>query len=203
MSDKQKIKDEFYRLCYSIDESVILEINHHENDVGINNVVVGLEKECFGLLLSDEPDRVVYRLFYINGRNRLTGFLLNIQLDNPNRDELVFIFSSHLAHQFEHLDTLDVFNTFQQQTRMMLEKVDHFTVSSLEMQRFVGMDVTIVAKDVKGIEIIPIVDKVEFYREYFGHRKVVKTDDVENYVYLMLNKRTGLVKIWDKHRSDS
>jgi hypothetical protein len=194
MDDRQKIKDEFYKLCNSIDENVIIEMNDGNADAGLNNVVVGLHDECFGLRLFNDPDQIFYQLFYVNGKKGLKGFVLHMTLDNPHRDDLVFMFSNHLTMEYEHLDSIDIFNTFQQHTRSMLEKEGHFTVSSLEMEKFNGMDTTIIAK-AKGISVIPLIDKVKFLREYFGNRHSLHLMENQNHIYLMLNKRSGLIKI--------
>ena len=178
-----------------MDEKFIHEMSQVSNDVSVNNVIVGLNDECFGLRLFDDPEKVFYQLFYINGTKGLSGLLLDMTLYNPNRDDIVFLFSNHLTQEFQHLDAIDVFNTFQQYTRSMLEKEGHFTISSLEMEKFKGKDSTIIAKGVKGISIIPLIEKVEFLRQYFGQRHTIEIKEDQNYIYLMLNKRNGLVKI--------
>ena len=195
MDEKAKIKEEFSELCFCLDEKDVIEMSQTNLEVSLNNVVVGLSDECFGLALSHDTDKVSYQLFYVNGKKGLTGYLLNMNLKNPNRDDLVFMFANHLTQKYVDLDLIDVFNTFQLQTRSMLEKEGHFTVSSLEMEKYRGQDVSIAAKGVKGIELIPLIDKVKFFQEYFGNRHVQQQTDGENYVYLLLNKRNGLIKI--------
>lgn len=194
MNDKQIIKNEFYNLCNRIDEKVIIEMNQGNTYADLNNVIVGLNNECFGLRLFDDPDGIFYQLFYVNGRKGLKGLVLHMSLDNPHRDDLVFIFSNHLTMEYEELDSISVYNTFQQHTRSMLESEGYFTISSLEMQNYKGLDTAIITKS-KGIFVIPFIDKVEFLREYFGNRHNLQLVENQNYVYLMLNKRSGLIKI--------
>ena len=195
MNEQVKIREEFSELCFSLDEHVIVDMSENNLEVGLNNVIVGLNDECFGLILNNDPNNISYQLFYVNGKNGLSGFLLKINLDNPSRDGLVFIFANHLTRNYPKLDLIDTFNTFQLHTRSMLEKEGYFTVSSLEMNEFNGMDATIIANGVRGISLIPLIDKAQFIQEYFGNSHMKQQVDNENYVYLMLNKRNGFIKI--------
>jgi hypothetical protein len=70
---------------------------------------------------------------------------------------------------------------------------DYRTVSNDEL---LGGDknVTIIAK-AKGIYFIPLIDKVKFYREFFGNVYNQPKPDEENVVYLLLDTKTGHIKI--------
>jgi hypothetical protein len=193
--DRGYVNAAFFESCFSIDEAIILDMNKDSSDAGLSNVVVGLEDHCFGVVLLDDLAGVSYQMFYVNGIRGLRGFVLNMTLGNPCREDLVMMFSNHLASQYPELDSIDVFNTYQQFTRSMLEKIGYFTVTSLEMQKFEGKNSTIMAGGVRGISMISLIDKVQFLREYFGNRYSIRTKSDENYIYLMLNKRNGLIKI--------
>jgi hypothetical protein len=190
----QKLKDEFRELCYELSDDDVVQMSTQQSDVYLHNVIVGIEKECFGFRLSHNPNKFEYQIFYVNGEGKLRGFLLQMTLDNPNRDNLVFMFSNHLTQEFPNLDSIDVFNTFQQQTRGVLEKENYFTMTSGQMESLDGQNPSILIKG-KRFEIITLIDKVKALREYFGDRHVLDLREGNNYVYLMLNKRNGLVKI--------
>jgi hypothetical protein len=194
MGDIQKIKDEFSELCFSLDHDNIVQMSNDSSDIYLHNVIVGIENECFGFRLSDNPDRFEYQIFYVNGEHNLRGFLLQMTLDNPNRDNLVFMFSNHLTQEFPDLDAIDAFNTFQQQTRSALEKENYFTMTSSQMEKFEGKNPSFSIKG-KRFEVITLIDKVKALREYFGDRHTIELEESENYVYLMLNKRNGFIKI--------
>ncbi|MFA0961025.1 GIY-YIG nuclease family protein [Roseivirga sp. BDSF3-8] len=196
MSKKSKALEEFYKLCFRADRQTIFDMNDVTNDHNINNVIVGLSKECFGLRIADNTETITYQLLYINGYKDLKGLFLNMTIDHHQRDKIVFFFAMHLSQEFPHLDFIDTFNTFQQFTRSILEKANYFTISSQEMARFKGKDSIIISPSAKGVMKINFIDKVEFLREFFGNRHEDQvSNENENYIYLMLNKRNGLTKI--------
>lgn len=188
------IKNEFQELCFALGHDEILKISNSNSDISLNNVIVGIESECFGFMLLDESSEFEYQLFYVNGEKELRGFLLQMSLNNPNRENLVFMFSNYLSQEFPELDSIDVFNTFQQHTRGALEKEKYFTMTSSQAQKFEGKNSSIIVKG-KGFEIITLIDKIKALREYFGNRHTIEVKENENYIYLMLNKRNGLLKI--------
>lgn len=193
MDNFQALKGEFNELCFSLDHEHVVRMSELGSDISIHNVIVGIQKECFGFCLLNRGD-FVYQLFYINGESVLVGFLFQMALDNPNRDNLVFMFSNFLTQEFPHLDAIDLFNSFQQQTRFALEKENYFTMTSDQIKKLEGQNPSILVKG-KGFEIVSFLNKVEVLREYFGNRHNIQSKEGDTYVYLMLNERNNLMKI--------
>jgi len=195
MKDHISMQDLFYKHYSNLEEEAILNINEKFNSPEFNNVIVGLEKQCFSLWLMDDVEDIRYRLFYITSQNKLEGDLIELSVSIDYRDELVMFFSNFLAHNYKGLDPIDVFNTFQKQTRGMLEKLKYLTIASTELAKYSGQNPHIMAKDVKGIIPIKLIDKTEFYKEFFGNKSLIPETEDCDHLYLMLNKRNDYIKI--------
>lgn len=177
----------------SLDENAILKMNEICSSGELNNVVVGLEKHCYGLWLIDDEKEIKYQIFYVRGDEKLEGDLIQLTSDLKYRDRLVFYFSNFLSNKYKDIDLIDTFNTFQGHTRGMLEKVGFLTVASTEIDT--DTIPTMIAKDMKGIIPIRIIQKGEFYKKFFGNKNLPNEKPRRGYVYLMLDKRSGYIKI--------
>lgn len=192
------IQDVFYEHYANLTEETILRMNKNCNSGELNNVVVGLNKHCYGLWLIDDEKEIKYQLFYVRGHNKLEGDLIQLTSDLKYRDELVFYFSHFLSHNYKDIDLIDTFNTFQGQTRGLLEKLGFLTIASTEIDKYGDQNPTIFAKGVKGIIPLRLIRKGEFYKEFFGNKKLPIEEG--EYVYLMLNKRNDFIKIGKSKR---
>jgi hypothetical protein len=191
---KDKIEQLFYENYGNLDEEAILDINDKNPGGDINNVVVGLTTHCYGIWLMEDLKEVNYQLFYINGQNKLEGDFLQLSLDIKHRDYLVFYFSSFLAHNYDGLDPIDIFNTFQSQTRSLLEKIDYVTIDGTTIDKYENP--TFFALGKRGIIRINFLDRLTIYRELFSKPKLgIDSTVSSDYVYLMLNKRNNYIKI--------
>lgn len=191
---KEKIEQLFYENYGNLDEEAILDINEKNPAGDINNVVVGLRKHCYGIWLIEGLKEVSYQLFYINGQNKLEGDFLQLSLDIKHRDYLVFYFSSFLAHNYEGLDPIDIFNTFQSQTRSLLEKINYLTIDGTTIDKYENPEFFALGK--RGIIRINFLDRLTIYRELFSKPNLGIDPSIScDYVYLMLNKRNNYIKI--------
>lgn len=194
MESLQHIEELFESVYSPLDEQTILLLNK-QHPSNLNNIIVGLNKECFGLMCMDDSNKIVYRLFYANGETELQGDIIELTIDNPNRDNLVFYFSQFLEHNYSQLNAINIFNTFQQFTRTMLEQIGYLTVSPTEFAMHGDPSPVIIAKGVKGIIKVPLIEKREFYRSFLGNKDINSLKQGEEFVYIMLNSRTDLFKI--------
>lgn len=192
---KEELERLFAENVYRIDESTILEMNRSHISGEINNVVVGLTRHCYGLsIVDDSAQDLHYNLFYINGENTLEGYLIELRLQLKLREYLTFYFSGVIADTYGGVDVIDVFNTFQSQTRTALEKVGFVTIDSETYNKYENP--TFVALGKRGIIIVNFIDRLSHYRDILGVKNVILENiEVCEHVYLMLNKRNGLVKI--------
>lgn len=175
-------------------------MNKNYNSGELNNVVVGLEKHCYGLGLIDDEKEIIYQIYYVRGDKKLEGDLIQLTSGLKYRDELVFYFSVFLSNNYKDIDAVDTFNTFQRQTRGMLEKIGYLTIASTEIDKYADKNPTIIAKGVKGIIPIRQIRKGEFYKEFFGNKQLQNEVFEENFIYLMLNKRNDYIKIGKSKR---
>jgi hypothetical protein len=191
VNDLNSIKELFYKRCYKLDYDSIVEMSEFHDSTELNNVIVGLNKECFGLIATTELD---YKLFYVSGKE-LKGDLIELNIEEEFRDDLVFLFSQYLSTKYTNLEPVSVFNNFQNYTRSFLERNNRLSISSTELEKFKDYNFEIIAPGMKGINVIPIINKVDFYRQYFGYSDDIELSTQHDYVYLMLNSRTNLIKI--------
>jgi hypothetical protein len=196
MQESQNELHELFCSHYApLDEEEIIEINKNMNSGDLNNVIVGLEQHFYCTGLIDDTDKIEYQLYFVRGGNKLEGDVLRLTVDNPKRDDLVFYFSNFLSHNYPEIDLIDTFNTFQKQTRGMLENIGYLTIASTELDRYDDPNPVIMAKGVKGIIPIRFFRKIEFYKEFFGNKKLEEINLGEHHIYLMLNKRNNYIKI--------
>lgn len=191
---KDEIEKLFYANYNSLSEAALLDINERIPNGDINNVVVGLEKHCFGLWVNDDSDNVVYQLVYVNGQKRLEGDTLLLSLDLKYREYVLLFFSYFLAHNYHGLDVIDTFNIFQKHTQSMLEKVGYITIEGSFYKSL--KNPTFFAPNKRGVIVVNFIDKLSFYRDLLGSREFSSSGNCKStYIYLMLNKRNGLIKI--------
>ena len=184
----------FYDKFHNLDEEAVLKLNKACSDVQVNNVIVGLQPHCFGLMLLDDSKSVNYRIFYINGLNGLDGRLIDLNIYDPERDTLLIAFSMHLADNY-NLDVLEVFNTYQDASRSLFEQLGYLTITANELLPYKDRKPIIVAKGVKDIIIVPFLYHSDFYKFLFGPLPSILPIAGDRFVYLMHNSKNNLIKI--------
>lgn len=192
--DKNDIDALFWNQYYSIGEEAILKINENSYSGELNNVVVRISKHCYGLMVIDEQE-VKYQLLYVNGTNGLRGDLLELSLGQKQRNEILFYFSRFLAEKYENLDIIEVFNTFQSFTQGFLEKIGFTTITSIDYENIFDPNPLIIAKNTRGFVPILIIKKENFYVQFMNDNRILRETVNTSQIYLMLNKKTGNIKI--------
>ena len=198
MTDLKKMQEHFAHFHFLLDEELIHILNKCDQTGQINNVIIGLNKECYGLRLFEEDDgTVLIEVYYINYKSRLSGNLVRIELDNPDYSNILFVFCKILATEYSEINEIHAFNTFQKQLRTVLEKDGFFTITTIDIEELKkigpnGALINVHHKAIKKIDLIPIVD---FYREIFNDNYKRASENYNSYVYLMINTDTSLIKI--------
>lgn len=177
-----------------LNDEQIKDFNRRHPNGDLNNVVVGLDKHCFGLFLEDDGIDENYVIFYCVGI-KLEAHLLKLSIHHSDRESMTFYFSHHLTLLFPELDTLEVFNTFQKHLRSCCEMLGYLTINPDEIYSSVDSNPLLVAVGVKGIIKVRMFEKATFYKDFFGERKQQELIDGQKYIYLMLNKRNNHFKI--------
>lgn len=190
----QTLVDKHY---FSLGEKEILKLNECNMQAGLNNVVVGLDRHCYGVFLIDDSEKIKYQLFYVNADTKLKGDLLKLTADLKYRDGMLLWFSGYLARTYKNLEIVDVYNTFQKHVRGMLERIDYVTITTDELTKFNGYNPELIGTKSKGAFVLRFLDKANFYQDFFRKEGPVNQEvkDDTNYVYLLLNKRNNLFKI--------
>ncbi len=189
------MNDNFNECCFTLSREDILKFDKADNGP-INNVIAGINKHCYGARLYDDEHGLTVEMFYINNDNTLKGDIIRLDLNEDNYFELLFQFCVLLANEYAGVDTINAFNTFQTKLRGFLEKSGFFTTTSQELKQFEGKSVVMMAISQRGIFNLKLIDKVDFLRNFFSnYDSVTDTTSVREFVYLMINTDTSLIKI--------
>jgi hypothetical protein len=185
------IQEKFRSCCFSLDEGDIYKLDKEDNGP-INNVIANLADQCYGAKLYDD---LTVDMFFVVKPGRLRGDIITLHIDDPDYYILLMKFCSMLADENEQVDALGAFNTFQSRLRGFLEKNGYFTISSLELEQFKGKDAVGMVVNEKGYKVLRFIDKKNYYRNFFNNNINIPKSKDKNYVYLMLNEDTSLIKI--------
>ncbi len=183
---------DIYDFLYPLSEEQILQLA--KTNGPINNVVIGIDKHCFGVTSGQE--KPVFQFLYINGKNELKGYLLQLIFKQEEFYSLVVEYSYLLTIEFELDDPVNLYNSLIGYYRMSLEMRFIQTISNFDWEllkeTYGDNDPTIIAAG--PIEVLYFLDKREFYQKLVGEEFHLITQNV-NYVYLLINTRNGLFKI--------
>ncbi|WP_159478011.1 GIY-YIG nuclease family protein [Chryseobacterium sp. 18068] len=100
--------------------------------------------------------------------------------------------------KYKSIREIDTFNTYQRQLRTVLEKDGYFTITNIEFEELkkFGQNGAIINTYYKGIKMIEMIPIVDFFRAIFNDNFNISNIEPHNeYVYLMVNKETSLIKI--------
>jgi len=186
--------DNFYKCCFTLGPEDIYKLDREDNGP-ITNVIAGIDKHCYGTKLYDDEHGVMVEMFYINGERELRGDILQLDIYDKQYYELLLRFCDMLAKDYPGVDAIGAFNTFQKKLRGFLEKLEFFTVSSLELKVFKGRHTVMMSSAKRGIIKLDFIDPKEFYRDFFDNIADNPIEKGKEYVYLMVNTDTGLIKI--------
>jgi hypothetical protein len=190
--------DEFNRrfdeVTFSLSKEDILDFDKDDNGT-INNVMVGIHKHCLGVRVWEEEDKIGVNMYYVNNDEKLCGDLIELYIDDKDYFKLLLQFCNMLSQKYEDLDATSSFNVLQDKLRGFLEKMGFFTVTDLELMKYKGSDLAFIHLGMRGIKWVRMIDRIDFYRTYFDDSFKIDTTEVSDYVYLMVNNETGLIKI--------
>lgn len=194
MPELDRLDKKFISCCFLLSREDILVLDS-DDDGAINNVIIGIDKECLGVKLYDDLHGLHVDMFYINGQGVLQGDIIELNLKDADYFSLLLRFCVSLANKYKDVDPVDVFNTFQKKLRGFLEKSNFYTITNFELEPFKGKSAVMVAAGKRGIFRLDFLSKVEFYRDFFGGSFANKNSVGPQYVYLMINTNTSLFKI--------
>lgn len=189
------LESKFYSSSFTLSREAIYLFNEKDNGP-INNVITGISKECFGVRLFDDPTRFEADFFYISGYPELKGDLITIEIEDKDYWNLLFMFCKLLEEEYEMVDAIDAFNTFQSKLRGFLELSGFFTATNIDLKQFEGKGATMMVNSKRGFKMIELIDKVELLRAFFNQQDVEsENSEQSSFVYLMVNTQTSLIKI--------
>jgi len=187
----QSIDEKFNESYFNLSTKEIYELDKRDNGP-INNVISRINRHCYGVNLY-EGKPIIADMFYINNDSELTGDLFRLDIHDTQYFQLLLRFCISLSENYEEVDAIDAFNTFQLNLRGFLEKMGFFTVTDAELLPYKGKNLSMMAKS--PIYHLRTINKTEFYRMYLNFDDHNSHDVDVDYVYLMVNEDTSLIKI--------
>jgi hypothetical protein len=184
----------FNNCCFTLSRGDILDFDKSDNGP-INNVIARIERHCFGAKLCDDQFGLTAEMFYINSDNSLKGDIIRIDINDQDYFQLLLHFCVLLADSYAEVDALNAFNTLQTKLRGFLEKRGFFTTTNLELKQFEGKNAVMMSSSERGILKLDFIDKAQFYRDFFNDTYKNEIAERKEFVYLMLNSDTSLIKM--------
>lgn len=187
--------------CYTLDSETILKMSKWPNDCAINNVVTGLNTNCWGIFLKEDGLDENYSIYYINGQKELSGLICKLNIHEKQRNEITFAFSALIAEEYaDSTDPFETFNALQHHTRSIMEKLNYFTFVD-EVPKGASM----MLKGKKGAFYVPLMNRLKAIKEILGITECFpfETENRDNWIYLMFNPRNSQTKIGHSIRPDT
>lgn len=194
MEPSDNLIDRFNKVSFTLSKEDILKLDDQDNGQ-INNVIARINRHCFGVKLFDDQIGLAVEMFYINYDNELKGDIICLDIDDPDYFHLLLRFCIMLSNDYNEIDAINAFNIFQTKLRTFLEKRGFLTTTSLELKEFAGEHVLIAGIAKRGIRNVRMIDRVDFYRDFFNNNFDIPQIADKEYVYLMLNDDTSFIKI--------
>jgi len=196
MESLEKMIERFDKICYTLDENDILKINKEDPSAGVHNVISNINQHCFGVKILEGLDgQFEIEMFYITNKKSLKGDIILLPLKDRDYFDLLLYFCFLLTDWHEDIDAISAFNTFQTKLRSGLEKSGFFTTTSFELEQFKNQNAVMLSTAPKGIIKVDLINRTKYYRDFFNNNFKKQILENNEYVYLMLNDETGLVKI--------
>ncbi len=166
-----------------------------DNSGTINNVLIGIEREVYTVMLLDE-NQLLYQLIYICFKDgKPTGFLIKLNARLENRDDILSCFSKFISEKYSHIDIINAYNTYQKYTRSMLEKLQIYTYTNHEIEKYRGRGVELIIPFSHREPIyLMFIKRHNIYRQFFETTNLSQSDLFPCFVYLILHNN-GNVKI--------
>jgi len=195
MPDINAINEKFYTFCFTMDEDDIYKLAESDN-VPVHNVIANIEPHCYGAMLLDSSKHIHVNFFFITNEPTLKGDIIVLNINDEDYYYLLLKFAVLLNKSY-NIDTIDVFNEYQRELQYALEKYGFYTVTSTDLDQLQRKESFVIKGNdsYKGTHKIQLINKVEYYRNILGYQKDTTQVAGEEYVYLMLDNNSSLIKI--------
>ncbi len=188
------LDEKFFENCFTLSKEDIVKFDEEDNGP-INNVLIGLAVHCYGVRFYDDRYGLSVKMYYINGQDELKGEIIQLDINDTDYYQLLLRFCIILSDNYKEVNALMAFNTFQQKLRGFLEKQKIVTISSLELRELKGKGAVLATTNKRGMIKLDFIDQKEFYCDFFNNVSYAPVEKGKDYVYLMVNADTGLIKI--------
>jgi len=193
MDKDQEFLNKFESKVFSLSHEDIMEFDKFDNGP-LHNVITRINKHCYGVSIIDQV-KIKFEMFYVNNERELKGDLIKLELNEKNYFHLLIRFTTMLAEEYNDVNAISAFNTFQIKLRGFLEKIGFFTTTSFELKPYLGKNGIMITTAPRGIVNIILIDHSDFYRKFFNDIYRHEIEENAEYVYLMVNSDSGYIKI--------
>jgi len=186
---------EFGKKIEYLSLQVIEEINKNQDTV-LNNVLEGFQKQFFAISFGGEENNLEdYALIYVGNYDGIRGLCLRNGRSLENRNWRTWQFSMAIENEFKKPNQLVMFNTFQQKQKELYEKFGVMCMPEYIVNAAETHDMTLILGHKKGVDYLPKVDILEFYKSFFERTPTIENLSNIDKVYLMYDVENTSVKI--------
>lgn len=186
---------EFSKKIEYLNLQIIEQMNMRQDTV-LNNVLEGFKKQFFAISFPNEKkDLEDYALIYVGNYDGIRGLYLRNGRSLENRNWRTWQFSMAIENEFKKPNQLVMFNAFQQKQKELYEKFGVMCMPEYIVNAAETHDMTLILKHKKGVDYLPKVDILEFYKSFFERiPRIENTSDIDK-IYLMYDYEYTAVKI--------
>lgn len=183
----------FEETCFQYNEAELEKLNARLVSFELNNVLEGFQKNYFHIGMSEEGNLNDYMLMYVgNHNNVIKGYTLHSGRKHKERDTNTYQFSRLIEDEFPNLNSLKVFNNFQNMLRSVYERFG--IVCTSENISYVDSPATLLLINKTGTDQLLHLDIGKFYRRFFDSATYPLNKKGIQKVYLMYDYKDDKVK---------
>lgn len=185
--------DELNNRIKKIDSEQILKLFELNKKPELNNVIEKIKKESYSILTHNEDNIEFYDLLLIVNYSELTGYALNSERNLKNRDIITYQFCRFLGEEFDNLNEIILFNTFQNLLKSTYEMYGFFCVNQYELKEL--NNPLFILKNKKSVEKVLTIEPISFFKLIFKKETTIENQTGIEKIYLIYDLNDNLFKI--------
>lgn len=188
---KQDPVNYFYENYSNIGESQLRDFhNSNPTSEGLTRFFNYMVDFVIGVAKVDIDNDPYFLLFYAEYKQDYRSISITVPIEEHRlSNDISAVLSKEVCIMNKDKDFFDIYNTFQYHRQSALEILGYFTYDP-----FTAPNGTLLTANQK-IAPVEILDRVSVFKELYSETIDQQHLDPENKVYLMVDNRTGLIKI--------
>lgn len=188
--------DDFNSRISSLPYDLVCSLQNEQRSVELNNVINGFESDFFTIMIYEDDENLnEYSFIYIGNDKGIRGLTFKSGRKIKDRDIYTFRFCQVIEAEFLNKNSLVVFNTFQSQLKRVYENFGIICIPEHIANLDNELAFLMPNKNKKDVDRILQIDILEMYQSFFNRETRIKDKDNLQKIYLMYDRKVGLVKI--------